>query len=262
MNRWIFIVGIILVVWPAHAQSNQGTLRFVNAEGPTALHAEVHWGNLTIVGYDGTDVVLEALHTAEGGMPQPASPLADYVFVEEAANAISLTGRTPQGFESIDLVIRVPAETNIHLRIKRGGEIRVGSMNALVEIDHRNGSVVLEDLGGHALVKAVNGSIAASFRGITPDKAMSFVTLNGEVALSFPDDLEADVWLRTTRNGHVFSAFTLPGVRYPYAQEAAKGTDKEPYGSAPIAIRAPVNGGGPLIVAATENGPIRLEHHP
>lgn len=260
MKRWIVCLVFVLAGAQAEAQTNQTTLRFADNEAARVLHAEVHWGNVTVVGYAGDEVVLEAFYTAEGGLPQPAAPLADFVSIEQVANALTLVGRTPEGFESIDLVLRVPRTTALHVRIKRGGEIRVSGVRGLVEIDHRNGSVELQDLGGHALVKAVNGSIAAAFDAVTPNTAMSFVTLNGEVALTFPPDLQADVWLRTTRNGHIFSDFALPGVTYPYAQEAAEGTSKEPYSSDPIALRAAVNGGGPLIVAATENGPIRLEH--
>lgn len=241
-----------------HAQSHQTTVRLADPKAVTELAVDVAWGNLTVEAYAGEAVLVEAFYTPQGGETMPAEPLRDFVRIEETNQRLSLRGRTPQGFESIDVVVQVPEHMTLHLRIRRGGEIQVTGMNALVEVDHRNGSVVLEALGGPALVKAVNGSITASFSSALPEKPMSFVTLNGGIDLTFPEHLQADVWLRTTRNGHIVSDFDLIGVDYPYAGEPAEGGSKPRYSAYPIAIQAPINGGGPLLVASTENGPIRL----
>jgi hypothetical protein len=87
---------------------------------------------------------------------------------------------------------------------------------------------------------------------------MSFMALNGEIDLTLPARTRANVRLRSERNGYITSDFELPGVDYPYAAEPREGSTKPLHSRRPIEIQSRINGGGPMLVATTENGPIRL----
>ena len=242
------------------AQPTERVLRFFDASGPIRIQANVVWGTLRVTGHDGDEIRLSVAHTSEGGSPRAVSNLADYVSVQSTSNAYSITGRQPANgaFESIDLTLSVPARADVSLGIGRGGEIIVDGMNGVVDVSQRNGSVELTNLGGSAAVNALNGSIQASFRTVTPNRSMSFIALNGEIDLTLPARLKANVRLRSERNGYIMSDFELPGVDYPYADEPREGSAKPLHSPRPIEIQSSINGGGPTLVATTENGPIRL----
>lgn len=258
------LLGGALTAPPPHAQPTERVLRFFDASGPIRVHAEVVWGTIRVTGHEGDAVRLSATHTPEGGAPRPVTDLAAFVTVESQNDAYRIRGRRPPGgaFESVDLTLVVPARADLSVHVSRGGEVVVEGMDGVVDISQRNGSVVLRDLGGAALVNALNGSIEASFRAVAPERALSFIALNGEIDLTFPPSFRADVRLRSERNGHITSEFALPGVDYPYADAAREGSAKPVYSRQPIEIEARINGGGPLLVATTESGPIYLRRGP
>ncbi|NNF57837.1 MAG: hypothetical protein HKN04_06305 [Rhodothermaceae bacterium] len=256
-----FLVLCISALWaPAYAQSAERVLEFFDASGPIRVQAEVVWGVIRVTGHDGDDIRLSATHTPEGGSAQPVADLAEYVTVQSQSDAYSIRGRRPRdgAFESIDLTLAVPARADVSAHISRGGEVIVEGINGVVDISQRNGSVVLRNLGGAALVNALNGSIEATFRAVDPEQSLSFIALNGGIDLTFPGSYRANVRLRTERNGYITSEFSLPEVDYPYAAEAREGTAKPLYSQQPIEIQSTINGGGPVLVATTENGPIHI----
>ena len=54
----------------------------------------------------------------------------------------------------------------------------------------------------------VNGNITVGLDHVTPDKPMSFSSLNGRVDVTLPGDTKARLRLRTT-NGAVYSDFDV-----------------------------------------------------
>lgn len=249
-----------LVSFDVYAQPTERVLRFFDDSGQIRVHAEVVWGTLHVIGHERDDVRLSVSHVREGGSPRSVADIDEYVTVESQNNAYWIRGRRPSDatFESINLTLFIPSRADISLQVSRGGEVIVEDMDGLVEVSQRNGSVVLNNLGGAALVNALNGSIEASFRAVKRGEAMSFIALNGEIDLTFPRGYRADLRLRSERNGYVTSEFALPNVDYPYADEPRDGTAKPLHSRQPIEFMSRINGGGPVLIATTENGPIRI----
>ncbi len=254
----IVVCAIVLVAPRAFAQGIE--LEFVDQSGPLVVEADVYWGNITVVGEQRSDVRLRASYTGSDDRTRALERLADHVTVSRAGGVVRLRARRPgEGvFESVDLELSVPASARLLLRVERGGEISVRDMEDLVEVNHRNGSVSLEGLRGQAVVSATNGSISASFDEVDENGSMSFITLNGGIDLSFPTDYRANVRLRSERNGYVFSEFGLGQTEYPYGDEPAVTVTERRYSKRPISIVSEIGGGGPWLVATTENGPIRI----
>ncbi|GAB5534867.1 MAG: hypothetical protein Rubg2KO_11160 [Rubricoccaceae bacterium] len=255
----VALSGPVVASSSASAQTER-VLRFFDASGPISVQANVVWGTLRVTGHEGDEIRLSVSHTPEGGSPRAVSNLAEYVSVQSTSNAYSITGRNPANgaFESIDITLSVPARADVRLGVSRGGEIVANGIDGVVDVSQRNGSVELTNLGGSAAVNALNGSIEASFRSVTPNRSMSFIALNGEIDLTLPARLKANVRLRSERNGYITSDFELPGVDYPYADAPREGSAKPLHSRQPIEIQSSINGGGPMLVATTENGPIRL----
>ena len=258
--RALLLMGLLSAASPLAAQP-QPVFSFPNPQAPLTVEAEVYWGNLNVTGDAEDTVRLSVTHTAPQGQPTPVTAWTDYVTAEQVGNVLRLRGRrpAPDTFESVNLTLHIPARAQLLLRIEKGGEMRVTNMHDLVEISQRNGSVDMDALRGFAIVSAVNGSIRAAFDAVRPGHSMSFITLNGGIDLTLPDDLHANLRLRSHKNGYIYSAFDLPGLTYPYDQEPGEDEPERRYSKEPISVISLLGDGGPWLVATTENGPIRLK---
>jgi len=256
-----FLTVTALTSAPRSGAAQTQSIALPDDDVPVTIEASVYWGNLIVRGHaDLETVTLGVTYTAGNNTPERVEDWSGLVTVESADGLFRVVGRRPPNgsFESIDLTLDVPRHAPVSLHVEKGGEIVVSDLDDLVEVNHRNGSVDLRHLRGFAIVHAVNGEISASFDAVQPDRTMSFVTLNGGVELELPENVSTRVRLRTTRNGHIYSEFDLPGTSYPYASLP---TDDEPtrkYSQEPVSIVSSIGGGTGWLVATTENGPIHV----
>jgi DUF4097 and DUF4098 domain-containing protein YvlB len=104
----------------------------------------------------------------------------------------------------------------------------------------------------------VNGSIDVIMDKVSPDKAMSFTSLNGKVDVTLPADTKARLRIKTT-NGTVFTDFDVKmeaDNSKPQVENGGKDgkyrirMDHGVYGS--------INGGGPEYLVQTMNGEILI----
>ncbi len=183
----------------ARSPNQSITYNFPNPENTCFLNLEGFWGNIRIEGYDGTEVMVEAYKSANNTKLEAQaragyennSALFDIVKEE---NTISI--KTLSENENIDFIIKVPENTNLKLKMNKGGDIDISSVNELVEVDNQNGSVTMNNLSGWAVVNTTNGDISANFETVFKDKTMSFITLDGNVYLTLPQDLNADLKIK------------------------------------------------------------------
>ncbi|MGB6867250.1 MAG: hypothetical protein WBE11_16325, partial [Candidatus Aminicenantaceae bacterium] len=101
-----------------------------------------------------------------------------------------------------------------------------------------------------------NGEVTVSFKQITPDKPMSFSTWNGDVDVTFPAMVKADVRMKSEM-GDVYSDFDIQLKQAP--QKAVEDERKEGGGykiSFEKAVYGSINGGGPEFQFKTYHGDI------
>lgn len=226
------------------AEAAAGSLTLAPGEAPR-IEVELSWGAMTVTAGDPEEVTWTEI--ADSNIDGQRWPEGRPLRIEQTAEVVRLIQETPPAgvFEGVELALVVPPESDLVLRMLRGGEVRVEGIGGEVAVTNLNGSVVLERLTGAATVNATNGSIAASFRRVSGTDAMAFVTLNGSVELCMPRDLAADLHL-TTAGDPIASDFALV---LPAKGGAADRRE----------VRARVGGGGFPLRAATLNGEIRLE---
>lgn len=234
-----------------------------------------YWGRIDVQGYDGDQVVVN--HSVEGRAVDGAKVFRGggpgYTVSErdrnERESVVSVVADSPEqgGRRSLDLLVRVPTRSDLKLLMDRGGEITVTGVEGAFEISSNNGSIVLDEVSGHASVDAVNGSIRASFRRVTAGKAMSFSSMNGEVDVSLPAPLRADLRV-STKDDDIECDFELENASWSGPGRAAQANEsREPDPSTtrpapphPAATRleAQIGGGGPLLFLSTHNGVVRI----
>ncbi|MEP6715629.1 MAG: DUF4097 family beta strand repeat-containing protein [Terriglobia bacterium] len=179
------------------------------------------------------------------------------VEAREDHNVVSIDGGTYSG--SSNLAIQVPPNCSLQLKSMNGGHIEVTGINGEIEASNLNGAVALKNVSGSAVVSSQNGDITVSMDKVTPNKPMSFTTMNGRIDVTIPGDTKARLRLKTD-HGEVFSDFDVkmePDTSKPIVEEnRGQGgkyrirMDKNVYGS--------INGGGPELRFETMNGSILI----
>ncbi|MBU6403016.1 MAG: hypothetical protein KGS61_22060 [Verrucomicrobia bacterium] len=235
---------------------------------PALVKASLMSGGITVKGYDGKEVVVEARlrqHRSddEDNPDQKAGGLKRIdvattgLTAEEEDNVVSVsTGPMRRG---VDLVIRVPFKTSLKLGCMNDGEVLVEKVTGEIEASNLNGGVTLRDVSGVVVAHSLNGVVNVNLDRVTPDKPMSFSTLNGDIDVTLPAKIKANVKMET-QNGSIYSDFEIQlntNARQPTVEDGRKGggryrvvIDKARFGA--------INGGGPEFYFKTVNGNIHI----
>jgi hypothetical protein len=253
---------LAMFVLPAAAQSGDGvhrvTVPLTSPDRPVMLHASLLSGGIRVEGYDGKEVVVEVDAEGEnhregtsGGMRRiPNTSLG--LTVEEEDNVVGVRGSWSDGIQEIH--IKVPRGTSMRLSCVNNGDISVSGVQGELELKNVNGEITATDIDGWVVAHTTNGDVKVTFGRIQEDKAMSFVTFNGDVDVSFPRGLKADLRVNAGR-GEIFTDFEFQvkpqkpqienereGGRYRVRLESE--------------VKATIGGGGPEMYFKTWQGDV------
>jgi DUF4097 and DUF4098 domain-containing protein YvlB len=230
---------------------------------PSTIKASLINGGITVKAYDGKDIIVEAHprnreDSDDDDRPGPKRlNIATTVLnVEEENNQVNIGADAIQ--RAIDLVIQVPVHTSLHLRAVNDGDIMVSGVDGELDVDDVNGSVTLNKIAGSAVAHALNGKRLVSFTRIN-QKPMAFSSLNGDIDVTFPADLKANVSLRSD-NGDVFSDFDVnmtPQSSQPVVEDGRSHGGKYKV-KIDKTVRGTINGGGPEMQFTNFNGGIYI----
>jgi hypothetical protein len=235
---------------------------------PVVVHASLMNGGITVTGYNGKEVIVEA--RARGGEAARESKPdrkaegmrrldthGSGLSVEEQDNEVHIGVRTLN--RTVDLNIQVPFNTSLKLRCLNDGDIRVDRVSGEVDADDLNGAVKLSNITGTVVAHSLNSDVVVTLDQVTPGKSMSFSTMNGDVDVTLPADVKARVKMKSD-NGEVYSDFDVRPEANPATPKVSETHgkdgrfrvqfDKVTYGS--------INGGGPEMQFTTFNGKIYL----
>lgn len=237
----------------AEAESQTGADRIaVNLDDPSrpcSVKASMVNGSITVKGYEGKEVVVEARvrererERAEGG-PKRIAISTTGLTVEEENNEVRIS--TESYARTIDLTISVPVHASLKLRAVNDGDIVVTGVDGELDVDDVNGSVTLNNISGSAVAHALNGHLHATFTRVNPQKPMAFSSLNGDIDVTFPADLKANVSIRSDQ-GDVFSDFDVQLQASAPRQVVEDGRGKGGKYRVKIdkTVHGTINGGGP-----------------
>ena len=231
---------------------------------PSTLKASLINGSITVKAYDGKDIIVEAHPRGREDSdddndrpgPKRLNIATTGLNVEEENNQVNVGADAIN--RTIDLVIQVPVHTSLHLRAVNDGDIAVTGVDGEFDIDDINGSVTLTKIAGSAVAHALNGKLLVSFTRIN-QKPMAFSSLNGDIDVTFPADLKANVSLRSD-NGDVFSDFDVnmtPQASQPVVEDGRSHGGKYKV-KIDKTVRGTINGGGPEMQFTNFNGGIYI----
>jgi len=179
-------------------------------------------------------------------------PMQRGLQAEEADNTVTISAGPPQA--DGDIFVEVPPNASVKAN-SISGDIVVDGVNGDIEIAATHGKAVLTNVSGSVVAHSLNGGVKADIVRVTPDKAMSFSSLNGDINVYLPADTKARLKMKTD-NGELYTDFdvTLEHSGAPVVEEHGGRRrirqDRTAYGT--------INGGGPEMSFTSFNGNIYI----
>ncbi len=231
---------------------------------PGAVKVSLLNGSIAVKSYDGKDINIEARPREElTGRTEEARPGLHRFSVgttgltaDEENNEVRIS--TDSLFRTVDLTLTVPAHTSLWLRSVNAGSISVTGGDGDLDISVVNGAVTLSDISGSTVAHTINGPLNATFAHLNPAKPVAFSSINGQLDVTFPPDVKANLLLHAARGG-VFSDFDLQ-FQDSSSQSIREGSDSGAkyhirFGGG---VHATINGGGADIQLSNFNGNIYI----
>ncbi len=253
---------VMLCVAPAVAAQDRIAVNLTDPTRPVNVRASLLNGGITVRTGDSKEVIVEARVRDEersgrsrGSMkriPMTSTGLS----VEEENNQVRIGTDSVQ--RTIDLIITVPRQTSLKLNTTNDGDIRVTGVEGEIDVNSTNGEVHLTGVSGSVVAHALNGEIKVTMMRVDP-KPMAFSSLNGDIDVTFPADLKANISVRSD-NGEVLSDFDiqLQAASSQPIVEDSRGKGGKYKVKLDKTVRGSINGGGPEIQFKNFNGDILI----
>ena len=228
---------------------------------PALVKASLVSGGITVKANDGKEVVVDARARNRESSRSDSNMKRIVVSstglsVEEENNEVRIS--TDSYMRAVDLTISVPVHTSLKLSAVNSGDIVVTGVDGELDVNDVNGSVTLNNVSGSAVAHALNGRVLVTFTRVN-QKPMAFSSLNGDIDVTFPADLKANLSLKSDR-GEIFSDFDVQ-VQASAPQQTVE--DGRKNGGKYLVkidktVHGTINGGGPELQFTNFNGGIYI----
>jgi len=253
-------LNVCALVWAQDTTGNRIVVPARNTTQPRVVNATSTNGSITVKAYNGKEVIVETPSSSRGRRSDERTPdgmhridlPARGLTVEEEDNVITVRTNN-SGAES--MVISVPADTSLQLRSTHGGLTAEG-IHGEIEASTTHGEIHLTGISGTVVADTTNGSIKVVMDKVDPGKPIAFATNNGDVDVTLPADVKANVKLRSLR-GEIWSDFDikLSGGPVTTSNGGANGKFRVEYDRS---LTGTINGGGTEASFRSNNGKIMI----
>jgi hypothetical protein len=248
----------------ADAQDQRLAVPLSDPSRPARLEITLFSGDISVEAYDGNEVVIvadapirgngELEPPREDGLRRIQSSSVGLT-VEESDNIVSV--RMDFSPKNADIEVRVPRRTSVKASLVNGGDVEITGLTGEHELSNVNGDVIAMDVTGSAVINATNGDVRATFVSVDSTKPMSFTSFNGDVDVTLPGNLAADL-IVASQQGDVYTDFDVQAQEDPPNVQQRGG----PNGGRQIRwsqrTRYAIGGGGPDIQLQTFNGDVMI----
>ncbi|HXE31581.1 MAG TPA: hypothetical protein VN515_07255 [Terriglobales bacterium] len=268
-------MGIALAATPAVAQNTDHVVvPLSHPSQPATLKVSILNGSITVKAYSGKDVVIDtSASESDSRHPRrerPAPPEAagmhkltsgNGLTAEEDDNTVTVHTSIFNG--GSDLVIQVPENTSLNLHTVNGGFINVTGVTGDINVEDINGTITLNQVGGSIVAHGLNGKVTATVTRLDPSKPSSFSSLNGNIDVTLPADVKANVRMKTDQGDiYMDDGFNFQTSRTAPADSGGNNGQRDSNGMYRVkvdrTIYGTLNGGGPELRFENFNGNIYL----
>jgi DNA-binding protein YbaB len=287
----LFAAGIL--AYSQESAPDRAVVNFSNPAKPGTVEVNLRGGSITVKGYEGKEVIVEARWREKLLRPVgEEAVIADRIaaaFAEakeeeqkakekaEAEKAkgmkpiqVESTGLTVEEEENVvsvdveaadreaDLMIQVPFSTSLRISTNEGGEITVDRVDGEIEVNNSEGTTNLNGVSGPVVADSGDGSIKAVFAKINPGKPMSFSAMDGDIDIILPFDAKVSLKMKT-QEGKIYTDFD---VKLTPSQQKKEEDERKDGGRYRVAFEKTtlglINGGGVEIQLTTNEGNIYI----
>ncbi len=295
----VIVLGCLVLIAGVFSFSQEGkadraTVAFSDPSKPGFLEVGVHRGSITVKGYNGKEVIIEAraitrklkdldeeaqlrkysradriyarARTREKdeeekakkteGMRLIQAPLVTGLSVEEEDNKMEVDVSSLR--QAVDLTLQVPYSTSLELSSHTDGDITVENITGDIEVNHHNGALNLTGISGTVVAHTFSGDVTVTFTKVTPDKPMSFSNWTGDIDVTLPSSVKATVKMKS-EHGEIYSDFD---IQIDTTVQKIEKDERLEGGRYKISfdkyIVGKINGGGPDFVFNTYSGDILI----
>ena len=229
------------------------------ADGKLVVH--IIEGNISVAGHSGKNVIVEVDgkrfnrpgNDQKDGLKRIENNSLGFT-IEELNNVVYV--KHQPGWGIISYSIKVPTNFSVDLKTVNGKHIDVKNVSGSHEVSAINGSITMDQVSGSVIADALNNDIVVTFDAVDPSNTMMFSSLNGDVDVSFPSSLKADIHASSDW-GNVYSDFEIAASKDP--KQVHITDNKELYKvSSGNGVIGQINGGGSLITFKSMNGDILI----
>jgi hypothetical protein len=233
---------------------------------PATLQVQLVNGGITVEAYPGKEIIIvsspepedekdpETSHKAQSSGLRRLPNASLGLTVEEEQNQVRIESNSWN--RANNLRVQVPVNTSLKLSCVNDGDISVRGVVGDHELQNVNGSIEITDAQGSVVASTTNGEIKVVLTRIDASKAMAFSSFNGDVDVSLPAALKANVRLRSDQ-GEIYSDFDVALDRNPpQVREEHSGSRYRI--EVQQELRGTIGGGGPEFFFKTFNGDIYL----
>src|SRR5579862_662190 len=219
MNRLTMLTIIVAVSAPLALSQDRLTVPFRNPSQPRKLIVDTMMGTVTVKGYDGQEAIVEgsgrgSVWGIAGKQIEPPPGMhriggtTGGLEVTEDNNTVKVSAASVIFTMPTNVVIQVPTQTSVTVNTAFGSSIVIENISGQIEATNMNGQVSITNASGSVVAHSMNGKIVVSLNSVMPDKAMSFSTMNGDVDVTLPASIKANVKMKTDR-GEMFTDFDI-----------------------------------------------------
>ena len=252
----------------AFAQDTKVTVPLSTPSQPATLKVNVVNGSITVTAGAAGQIVIDSEsrssrriereeRSAPAGMHRIDTGGRGFNAVEDH-NVVTISPEMG-GINGTNFNIQVPVNTSVVLGSVNGGHVDVTGLSGELTVQNVNASITLKDVSGSVVANTVNGALTVNLDRVTPNKPMSFTTLNGKIDVTLPADTKANLRLKTIR-GAVYSDFDVkmqPDTSKPVIEDSrGKGGKYEI--KMDHSVTGSINGGGPEYSFESMNGTILI----
>ncbi|MEW2920223.1 DUF4097 family beta strand repeat-containing protein [Muricauda sp. ANG21] len=264
MMRAIVIVMLLLVTNAVVGQQKEIDLFTVPLSNPSKagkLELDQISGSISVEGYEGKEVIVKVSvmdgdnsSSTKNGMKRIGGSGLN-ISAEESNNVVEIDNEVWN--RKTDFEIKVPYSFSLKLSTVNNGDIDVSGVKGDLEISNVNGSITLENVEGAVSADTTNGVVKVDFKAIDNSANMVFSSFNGNVEVTFPKSLKANVKAKSDM-GDVYTDFDMA-----LTESKPEVDKKQGSGSYKVTleqwVRGKINGGGPELLFKTFNGDILIK---
>ncbi|MDB4293080.1 hypothetical protein N9954_06685 [Maribacter sp.] len=265
-KRTIQIAGLLFLflsagILAAQTESAESiTIPLSNPGEDGHLKIGLLYGSITVKAHQGKDIIVETTSKKKSKPPKTKDGMRKIgdtsieFSVEEYNNKVTV--RSKKQNKTVDFVIKVPENFSLDLRATNNGNINVEGVVGEMEISNLNGAITLTNIGGSVIADALNKNIVVSFTKGYEKSPMAFTSLNGDLDITFPSNLAANVKAKTD-NGEIYTDYEVKMTR-----DVSRDEKKSSSGVYKVTVdkwvTGTINGGGEELLFKTMNGDIMI----